>query len=79
KNILITREIGRVFFLIYLTKISFVEKEKQLIFAEKTKKENLPNFKNPRPSTDSQSYYILKNIVIDSHLQDKQEMSEKTI
>jgi hypothetical protein len=49
-----------------------VEKEKQLISAEKTKKENLPNFKNPRPSMDSQSYYILKNIVIDSPLQYKQ-------
>jgi len=49
-----------------------VGKEKQLISAEKTKKENLPNFKNPRPFMDSQSYYILKNIVIDSPLQYKQ-------
>jgi len=37
-----------------------VEKEKKLIFAEKSKKENLPNFKNPKPFTEVQSYYILK-------------------
>jgi len=38
---------------------------KKLLFAEKLKKENLSNFKNPKPSMDMLCIYIFKCIGLD--------------
>jgi hypothetical protein len=42
------------------------KKEKNSYSLKNQKKENLPNFKNPKPSMDLHSYYFLKYAVIDS-------------
>jgi hypothetical protein len=48
--------------LFYLTKIAVTAKEKKLLFPERLKKDNLPDFKNFNPSNDSQSYHVLNYI-----------------